>query len=103
MQAVNQKVAGLIPSQGTRLGCGPGPQWGPRERQPHTGVSLPPTLPLCLKINELNLKKYLLEKLLNFNILDCIHVCYSSGHNDALIIIFNTDYSGVNSKLLYIQ
>ena len=25
-QPVNQRVANLIPSQGTRLGCGPGPQ-----------------------------------------------------------------------------
>ena len=25
-QPVNQRVAGLIPSQGTCLGCGPGPQ-----------------------------------------------------------------------------
>ena len=38
---VNQRVADLIPSQGTCLGCGPGPQCGPRERQPHIYVSLP--------------------------------------------------------------
>ena len=25
---VNQRVAVSIPSQGTCLGCGPGPQWG---------------------------------------------------------------------------
>ena len=36
------KVASLIPSQGTCLGCGPGPQLGVRERQPHIEVSLPP-------------------------------------------------------------
>ena len=30
---VNQRVAGLIPSQGTCLGCGPGPQLGACERQ----------------------------------------------------------------------
>ena len=41
----NQGVAGLIPSQGTCLGCGPGPQWGPYERQPHMDVSLPFFLP----------------------------------------------------------
>ena len=29
----NQKVAGSIPSQGTCLGCGPGPQLGVHERQ----------------------------------------------------------------------
>ena len=40
-QAANQRVTGSIPSQGTCLGCGPGPQWGPRERQPHIDVSLP--------------------------------------------------------------
>ena len=37
----NQRVAGWIPSQGTCLGCRPGPQWGARERQPHPDVSLP--------------------------------------------------------------
>ena len=37
----NKRVAGLIPSQGTCLGCGPGTQWGVLERQPHTDVSLP--------------------------------------------------------------
>ena len=31
--------------QGTCLGCGPGPQWGFRERQPHIDVSLPLLLP----------------------------------------------------------
>ena len=36
----NQRVAGLIPSQGTYLGFGPGPQWGAHERQPHIDVSL---------------------------------------------------------------
>ena len=30
----NQKVTGLIPSQGTRLGYGPGLRLGPCERQP---------------------------------------------------------------------
>ena len=38
---VNQRVTGLIPSQGTCLGCGPGPWWGVHERQPHIDVSLP--------------------------------------------------------------
>ena len=37
----NQRVANLIPSRGTCLGCGPGPQWGACERQPHIDVSLP--------------------------------------------------------------
>ena len=37
----NQRVAGSIPSQDTCLGCGPGPQVGAHERQPHTDVSLP--------------------------------------------------------------
>ena len=37
----NKMVAGSIPSQGTCLGCGPGPQWGAHERQPHIDVSLP--------------------------------------------------------------
>ena len=38
---VNQRVAGSIPSQGTCLGCGPGPQKGVHERQPQTDVPLP--------------------------------------------------------------
>ena len=38
---VNQRVAGSIPSQGTCLGCGPGPQLGKCEGQPHISVSLP--------------------------------------------------------------
>ena len=42
---VNEMVAGSIPSQGTCLGCGPGPQWGAHERQPHIDVSLPLFLP----------------------------------------------------------
>ena len=49
-QPENQRVAGLIPSQGTCLGCGPDPQWGAHERQPHIDVSLPP-FP-SLKINK---------------------------------------------------
>ena len=42
---VNQRVAGLIPSQGTCLVCGPGPHLGVYKRQPHTDVSLPLSLP----------------------------------------------------------
>ncbi|KAF6120073.1 hypothetical protein HJG60_010399 [Phyllostomus discolor] len=37
-----QRVAGLIPSQGTGLGCGPGPQWGACVGKPHIVVSFPP-------------------------------------------------------------
>ena len=40
-EPANQKFAGSIPSQGTCLGCGPGPQWGAHERQPHIDVSSP--------------------------------------------------------------
>ena len=38
---VNQRAAGLIPSQGTCLGCRQGPQLGRHGRQPHIAVSLP--------------------------------------------------------------
>ena len=38
---VHQRVTGLIPSQGTCLGCGPGPQRGAHEKQPRIDVSLP--------------------------------------------------------------
>ena len=48
------KVASSIPSQGTCLVCGPGPQLGAFKRQPiffsHTGV--PPSLPLSLEISK---------------------------------------------------
>ena len=37
----NQSVTSSTPSQGTRLGCRPGPPVGGRERQPHTDVSFP--------------------------------------------------------------
>ena len=39
--AENQRVASSIPSQGTCLGCRPGPQYWAHERQPHIDVSLP--------------------------------------------------------------
>ena len=41
----NQRVVGLIPSQGTCLGCRPGVQYGAHERQPYIDVSLPLFLP----------------------------------------------------------
>ena len=50
----NQRVASLIPSQGTCLGCGPGPQQGAHERQTPIDVSVPlfvPSFP-ALKINK---------------------------------------------------
>ena len=40
-QPANQRVGGLVPSQGTCQGCGTGPQEGAHERQPHIDVSLP--------------------------------------------------------------
>ena len=51
----NQMVTGSIPSQGTCLGCRPGPQLGALERQPHIDVSLPLfLLPFpSLKINKI--------------------------------------------------
>ena len=42
---VNPRVAGLVPSQGTCLGCRPGPLLGRHERQLHIDVSLPLFLP----------------------------------------------------------
>ena len=39
---VNQRVISSIPSQGTCLGYGPGPQLGAQGRQRHSDVSLPP-------------------------------------------------------------
>ena len=43
--ASDQGVAGSVPSQGTCLGCRPGPQWGLREGQPHIDACLPLFLP----------------------------------------------------------
>ena len=37
----SQRVASSIPSQGTCLGCRPGPWWGACKRQSHVDVSLP--------------------------------------------------------------
>ena len=36
----NPRFTGGIPSQGTCLGCRPGPQQGASEKQPHIDVSL---------------------------------------------------------------
>ena len=46
-----QKVASLIPGQGTCLGCGPRPQLGVYERQP-IDASLPFSLPSPLSKNK---------------------------------------------------
>ena len=59
-QPTNRKVAGLISSQGSCLGCGPAPQLGARERQliavslthRYLSPSLSPSSPLSLKINK---------------------------------------------------
>ena len=47
----NGKVTGSTPSQGTCLGCGPGPSWG-HWKGNHTLIflSLSPSLPLSLKM-----------------------------------------------------
>ena len=60
-QPANQRVASLIPSQGTCLGCRPGAHCGACERQPHSDVSLPlsPSLPLSLKINKYMLNEHI--------------------------------------------
>ena len=49
---VNQKVTGSITGQGACLGCGPGPQWGLHERQPHIDVFLSFSLPSPLSKNK---------------------------------------------------
>ena len=53
---MNQGVTGLIPSQGTHLGCRPGPHWGVRERQLHIDASLPLFLPIKI-INKIFKRK----------------------------------------------
>ena len=45
-------IFGLIPRQGTCLGCGSGPQYRAHERQPHIAVSLPLFLPSSLSKNK---------------------------------------------------
>ena len=64
---VNRKVTDSFPSQSTSLGCGPDPQLGVCERQLINGSlahlaqcissSLPPSIPLSLKINKILKKK----------------------------------------------
>ena len=60
-QHANQKVSSSIPSQGTCLGCQPGPQLGMCKWQPiditliHQCLS--PSLPLPLKTNKYDIKK----------------------------------------------
>ena len=59
-QPVNQRIAGLIPSQGTCLGSRPGPQLGVCKRQAHIDVSRPlllPPFPSKNKINKIFFKK----------------------------------------------
>ena len=59
---INQKVTGLIPSQGACLGCmGQVPGWGMCERQ-LIDISFPlsPSLPLSLKINKI-FKRMIIE------------------------------------------
>ena len=58
-QPVNQRVIGLIPSQGTCVGCRPGLQWGACEKQPHIDVSLPfsPSIAPSPKIKKKNFIK----------------------------------------------
>ena len=43
--SVNQRATGSISSQGTCLGCGPGPHLGAWQRQSHIDISLPLFLP----------------------------------------------------------
>ena len=54
-QPVNQRVTGSIPSQGTCLGCRPGPQVGDAQEATTHGcffASFSCSLPLSLKINK---------------------------------------------------
>ena len=57
-----QKVVDLIPSQGTCLGYGFGPQVGMHKRG---NQCFSPSFPLSLKVNKYNLKKILVTSILN--------------------------------------
>ena len=67
---VDWKVAGLVPCQGTCLGCRPNLWLGAYERQPidvslsqwYFSPSLTPSFPLSLKINKILTKKSTLRK-----------------------------------------
>ena len=83
-QPRNQRAAGLIPSQGTFLGCRPGPQWGAHERQPHIDVSLPLFLsPLSSHQKLVNkIFKKLLKKEFVFSFLNnCSPICLQSANS----------------------
>ena len=54
---MNQRVTGSIPSQGTCLGHGPGPQQGACQRQPQVNVSLPFSFPSLQKKKEEEIQK----------------------------------------------
>ena len=69
---LKQRVASSIPSQGTCLGCRPGPQLGAHKRQPHIDISLPVFLISPLRINKWNLKKYIFKNKKN-----CVTFCES--------------------------
>ena len=46
-QTANQRVASSIPTQGTCLGCRPGPHWEMHKRQQHTDIfSLSTSFPI---------------------------------------------------------
>ena len=79
---VKPKVTGLIPSQGTCLGCQPGPWWEAHKRQPHIDVSLPLFLPPfpSLKINKVFLK--ITPSVLEFSPLTLVRAVYDVSRNE---------------------
>ena len=52
LRPTNQRVTGSIPSQGTCLACGTGPQLGTHKRQPHIDVSCSLSLHSLLSKNK---------------------------------------------------
>ena len=73
----NQRVTSSIPSQGTCLGCGPGPYLSACERQTYRCFSLSPSLPLSLKINKIFFKIFsTLTVLVSISSFMSISVCF---------------------------
>ena len=94
----SKKVTGLIPSQGTCLGCGPSPQLGHMQEATNQyfshrcfSPSISPILPLSLKINKIFKKHIKIQ--LTYNIVSV------SGPQHDLTFVYIMKWSPYKSRL----